>query len=324
VSATGSKTSEPAKPVADPPIDCFYVYPTVSNQPTPNANLHIDPEETAVAVAQASRFSPVCRIYAPMYRQLTTSALADVGSSATATAAITAYAGVEAAWRDYLAHDNHGRGVVVIGHSQGAFLLTALLQREVDPVAAVRKKLVSAILLGGNVTVPKGKRVGGAFTNIPSCTSGNEVGCVVAYSSFDSVPPANSLFGRAGTGIDANFGGATKPGTQVLCTNPAALSGSGDKLRPYFPAGAFPGLSSGRAASKVSTAWVSFPGEYTATCRNTGGASWLQVTTTHADDPRPVAQPSLGPTWGLHLVDVNIALGNLVALVAEQARAYAH
>jgi hypothetical protein len=324
VTATGARTAERAQPAADPPIDCFYVYPTVSTQPALNADLHIDPEETAVATAQAARFSTVCRVFAPMYPQLTKSALAGGASSGTVTAAIKAYAGVLDAWRDYLAHDNHGRGVVLIGHSQGAFLLTALLTREIDPVAALRKKLVSALLLGGNVTVPKGKGVGGAFTKIPACTSGTEVGCVVAYSTFDSQPPANSLFGRAGTGIGANFGGTSQAGMQVLCTNPATLDGSGGRLRPYFPTAPFPGLGSGQSTRGVTTPWVSFPGEYTGSCRDRGGASWLQVTaTTSASDPRPVVQDSLGPTWGLHLVDVNIALGNLVALVAKQSRAYA-
>jgi hypothetical protein len=31
------------KAVAKPKFDCFYVYPTVSDQKTTNANLHIDP-----------------------------------------------------------------------------------------------------------------------------------------------------------------------------------------------------------------------------------------------------------------------------------------
>jgi hypothetical protein len=323
VSATGAKTTERSPAGADPPIDCFYVYPTVSKQATPNANLHIDPEETAVAVAQASRFAPDCRIYAPMYPQLTTSAIAAGATSTSAMAAIKAYVGVENAWTDYLAHDNHGRGVVLIGHSQGAFLLTALMQRDIEPNPSVRKRLVSAVLLGGNVTVPRGKLVGGTFTNIPACTGGSQVGCVVAYSSFDATPPANSLFGRADTGIGANFGGAAaKPGMQVMCTDPARLDGSGGRLRPYFPTSAFPGLGNDQATPGVSTPWVSFPGEYTGSCRTKSGATWLQVRKIHAGESRPVVHDSLGPTWGLHLVDVNIALGNLVALVAQQAHAY--
>ncbi len=31
---------------------------------------------------------------------------------------------VKAAWNDYLARDNKGRGVVLIGHSQGSLILT--------------------------------------------------------------------------------------------------------------------------------------------------------------------------------------------------------
>ena len=37
-------------------------------------------------------------------------------------------------------------------------------------------------------------------------------------------------------------------------------------------------------------------------------------------DTRPRVLPkSLGPAWGLHLVDVNVALGNLVDLVRTQS-----
>ncbi|HTN79059.1 MAG TPA: DUF3089 domain-containing protein, partial [Acidimicrobiales bacterium] len=57
------------------PVDCFYVYPTVSTQAGPNADLTIEPAEKTVAEAQASRFSSVCNVWAPMYRQVTLSSL---------------------------------------------------------------------------------------------------------------------------------------------------------------------------------------------------------------------------------------------------------
>ena len=63
------------------------------------------------------------------------------------------------AFRDYLAHYNDGRGIVFIGHSQGAVILIRLLQQEVDRTPALRNRLVSALLMGGNVTVPKGQLV---------------------------------------------------------------------------------------------------------------------------------------------------------------------
>ncbi len=325
VTADGMTTVQHARPAADPPVDCFYVYPTVSRQRGPNANLHIDPEETGVAIAQASRFSQVCRVFAPMYPQLTVPALGRAAQGGTTAAAITAYLGVLNAWQDYLAHDNHGRGVVFIGHSQGAAVLIAMLAREIDPDPALRRRLVSAILLGGNVTVPKGADVGGSFRAIPACRTGRQSGCVVAYSSFAAPPPANSLFGRVGSGLGAGLSGSSGDRRdEVLCTNPATLDGSGGRLVPYFPTQPVPGLpGSAPAPSSVRTPWVSVPGQYTARCRSSGGADWLQVTPVHAaGDRRPVVRQSLGPRWGLHLVDVNIALGNLVDLVREQAAAY--
>jgi hypothetical protein len=42
------------RPAAHPAIDCFYIFPTVSLQSTTNANLVIDPQETAVSIDQAA------------------------------------------------------------------------------------------------------------------------------------------------------------------------------------------------------------------------------------------------------------------------------
>ncbi len=328
VTANGKRTIQRATPATNPPVDCFYVYPTVSTQKTANANLHIDPEETAVAITQASRFSQVCRVYAPMYPQLTTSAIGLGGTKIDPKAAAIAYLGVLSAWHDYLAHYNHGRGVVLIGHSQGSSLLIPLIRSQIDPSAAERHLLVSALLMGGNVTVPVGQSVGGDFKNIPACQSNGQTGCVVAYSSFDTTPPDDSFFGRPGSGIAAasGLGTTTSTGLQVLCTNPASLVGGTGALIPYFVTKPFPGargtLSSGSSVN-VRTPWVSYPDLYQASCENSNGASWLQVTTISSpDDQRPIVEPVLGPRWGLHLVDVNLALGNLVSLVRHQEQAY--
>lgn len=323
--ADGSSHLESAAPAKDPAIDCFYVYPTVSRQAGTNSDLTIDPEERAVATAQAARFSQVCRVYAPMYPQLT---LADIGKAGgiTVASALTAYLGVDSAFRDYLAHYNDGRGIVFIGHSQGASMLIALLKYEVDPTPATRKLLVSALLLGGNVTVPVGAKVGGDFRNIPICSSGNQTGCVVAYSSFDGTPPKDSFFGRANSGLNpfAALGGAATGPTQIVCVNPAAPSGGKGELSPYFPTQGLSTLVSGPIPSTPSgTPFVAIPGEYSAHCVNSAGASWLQVDrTTRSTDLRPTVTPTAGPRWGLHAVDVNIALGNLVDLVRSEAASY--
>ncbi len=328
VSADGTSATEQASPAKDPPIDCFYVYPTVSGQTTTNADLTVDPAQTAVAILQASRFSQVCRVYAPMYRQITVTGIRALLSGAlpgdeAAASITTAYSDVLSAWQDYLAHYNNGRGVVLISHSQGTLMLRRLLISEIDPKPEIRRLLISALLIGGNVTVAKGKDVGGDFQNIPACRSADQTGCVVAYSTFLEPPPADTLFGRAGRGVRGNLDTGT--GMDVLCVNPASITGGTGPLKPYFPSTMSPGLFSGTTArsSSASTPWISYPGLYTGHCESSGDANWLQVDTTNvAGDERPVVSQSLGPTWGLHLVDVTIALGNLVELVGKQAAAF--
>jgi hypothetical protein len=298
---------------ARPPIDCFYVYPTVSDQKTPNADLTVDPQEVSIARYQAAMFSRDCKVYAPMYRQLT---LSSIGGSATPAQTAIAYEDVLHAWQTYLHRYNHGRGVVLIGHSQGSFLLRQLVSTQIDPKPAVRKLLVSAVLLGGNVTVKQGTGIGGDFHHIAACRSSSQTGCVIAYSTFGATPPADSVFGRT-----------TAPGLQVLCTNPAALGGGSGTLDPILPTRPFdPGstINAGIAllhftVPKASTPWVSAPGAYTARCSTAGGADVLAIAPVGG---APHLHPSPLPTWGLHLVDVNIALGNLVGIVSHEAAAY--
>ncbi len=316
VNVDGSRSIENASPAEEPPIDCFYVYPTVSAQKTALADLTIDPEETSVAIAQASRFSQVCKVYAPMYRQVTRSGLEDLFAGKLTDAAKDfdiGYGDVLSAWQDYLAHYNNGRGVVLISHSQGTIMLTRLVKEQIDPNPEIRKMLVSALLIGGNIHVVKGQDVGGEFQNVPACRSTTQNGCVVAYSSFADTPPADAMFGRVGIGVNPVIG-PSGANLEVLCVNPAAPAGGRGSLLPYSPR---------TGATEADTPWVSNPGQYTAECESADGANWLQIDSNNpAGDQRESFEALLGPTWGLHLVDVNIALGNLVDLVREQAAAY--
>jgi hypothetical protein len=307
------------KPDKKPGIDCFYVYPTVSDQKTTLANLHVDPEERSIALYQAARYSQYCRVFAPMYRQVTVTAL-DSGTQETPQQLTTPVSDVRAAFATYLRKYNHGRGFVLIGHSQGSFVLEQLIAKDVDKKPAERKRLVSAILLGGNVLVPgpaHPKPVGGSFQHVPACRSATQLSCVIAFSTFDQPPPSNSLFGRTAVA-----------GDQVLCTNPAALGGGAAKVDPIFPSAPFaPGtlIAAGISLLHITqptaaTTWISEPGAYRAQCSAAGGANVLQIT---ALDGAETATPSPDPTWGLHLLDSNIELGNLVSLVHTEANAFA-
>jgi hypothetical protein len=323
VSRRGATRVEQARPASAAAIDCFYVYPTVSGQATVNANLAIGLRERLVAVAQASRFSQVCRVYAPVYRQITLNALRHPGRITRAEALI-AYDSVRSAFQDYLAHYNDGRGVAFIGHSQGATILIHLLRREVDTNPALRRRLVSALLLGGNLTVARGRPVGGDFAHIPVCGSSRQTGCAIAYSSFTNRPPPNSQFGRITSdgGVRLLRPAERSKHLRIVCVNPASPAGGTAFLDPYLPSLALAFLSHGHAA-KVHTPWVSFPGEYRAHCESSGDATWLQVTPVHGPSEH---QPSLtemrDAALGLHVLDMNIALGNLVRLLRQQARAY--
>ncbi len=94
-------------------------------------------------------------------------------------------------------------------------------------------------------------------------------------------------------------------------------------LDPYFPSATVAAMRTrGRPLPRPRTPWVSFPGEYSARCRSADGATWLQVTHDTPGDRRPVVSALTGSRWGLHIYDVQLALGDLVALVRSQARAY--
>ena len=330
VLGNGASFIENAKPAANAPIDCFYVYPTVSSQLSENANEEIDPEETAIAESQASRFSQVCKVYAPIYPQLTIPAINTPGGVTPAGAA-KAYIGVLSAFEEYLLRYNNGRGFELIGHSQGSAMLEQLIKERIDTNPALRKQLVGAVILGGNVIVPEGKNVGGTFKTVPGCRFVTQPGCVIAYSSFLREPPNPSLFGRPGSPLPS-LGGGSEPleHPQVLCVNPtlplqAPFAGPAFSYYPTFNAygGHFPGLLGAVVqAPKASTPWVATPAEYSAQCEARNGASWLQLNLNNENDARERIEETLGPLWGTHLVDVNVALGNLVADVGVQGASY--
>ena len=309
-------------------FDCFYVYPTVSDQKRLNATKAKDTELREIARFQAARFGQHCRVYAPVYRQLT---LQGIGATTTPAAALrgarVAYSDVEAAWKDYLKRHNRGRGVVLVGHSQGAGMLSELVRNQIDRKPSVRKRLVAAYLLGGNVTVKKGSDRGGSFRNVRACRSATQTGCVVAYSAYNATPPANSLFGRTGGRFATVFGQGNGSGLEVLCTNPAALGGGSANLTTVLPSRPFStkttiGIGNrlvGITVPSPRTTYVEYRSTFSARCSSAGGARTLQVSSrSGAPVPRPVPDAS----WGLHLLDGNIALGDLTELSARQARAW--
>jgi hypothetical protein len=334
ISADGKLTNESFTPNPSAPIDCFYIYPTISTELSLNSDMTLGPEERGVVRAQLARFGSQCRLFAPLYRQVTLAALRQFLTGAASPqvgeqARLLAYQDVLDAWHYYLEHDNHGRGFVLIGHSQGSNILMRLIREEIDG-KPLQSHLISAILAGTNVPVPKGKDVGGAFQHIPLCRSASQTGCLITYVSFRaaSPPPDNTHFGRVGD-----------PAMMAACTNPAALSGGSGDLHAYLPSGEGSGIVNNASSPQppwvtpsvpINTPFVSVPGMLTAECVSNEHGSYLAVTI-HADPASPRAHDIAGDLvingniladWGLHLIDMNLAMGNLVDVVAQQSKAY--
>ena len=324
IRADGRARVERWRPARKPKIDCFYVYPTVSTDPTPNSDFVPSPtEEQYVVRQQAARLGAECRVFAPIYRQVTLTALLSIlGGTPAAVDPQLAYDDVLDAWKHYVANDNQGRGVILIGHSQGAAVLTNLVKNEIDGVPALRARLVSAMLLGTSLQVPVDADVGGDFANVPLCRSRKQVGCAISYASFraSAPPPANSF-----------FGGSRRAGWKAACTNPAALAGGSGTLHPYFPTDgpSLPVLAPAPPPTwvtgvDVATPFVTLPRFVEGECAERGGFTYLAITV-HGDPADPRIDDSAGdltPEWGLHLVDANVAMGDLLSVAHSQARAF--
>lgn len=338
VDADGTLTPQPFEAAVDPPIDCFYVYPTISQDQTPTSDWTPSPdEEEYVTLNQAARLGSQCRVFAPVYRQFTLAALVGRTSGTGGPKGETAdpYADVLDAFKTYLAQDNHGRGFVLIGHSQGSSLLGQLLREEIDGNEPLRSHLVAAYLPGSSVAVPEGKDVGGDLQNIPLCRKTDQTGCVLSWATFRSTAPptAASFFGRP----SSRTGNDTGPGMVSACVNPADLAGTstgdGVALDSSFPADAKGSILTpsngdsswleGAGAEKITTPFVTVPGLVTGRCASKDGFNFLSITVHPDPGPRLDDVPGdLTPQWGMHLIDVNVVMGDIVALVGEQAKAY--
>ena len=303
VTADLTETVVDVEPAAEPAIDCFYVYPTVSQDPGGLADLDAGDEERSTTRAQFARYAEVCRPFAPVYRQFTLAAIG--GNRPEGADAEIPYADVLDAWRTYLAQLNDGRPVVLIGHSQGASHLRRLLAEEIASDPDQLDLLVSAILMGSGV---------GPIDGVPTCEAADDTGCLITFSSFpaDNPPTEGSLFGRVR---------ATQE--PALCVNPAELAGGdglADAVAPTFGTllGGNPDLE------RFSTPYVDAPSAFRTECAEANGYRYLAVAKADAADPRPLdrflSEP-IGHTWGLHLVDASVVQGDLIEIVRRQAEA---
>ncbi|MFI6323016.1 DUF3089 domain-containing protein [Nonomuraea sp. NPDC050556] len=321
--ATVDGVTEPLEGTDDPPIDCFYAYPTVNLLPNPMLPIGDNPPvardaEVAVTLTQVGRLTGRCRMFVPLYRQAPLTAY--VLGLLLPQDFETGYQDLKQAFTEYWNTENQGRrGVVVLGHSQGAAQMARLLQEEFDGTPK-SEQLVSAFLLGADVKTS-------TFQHLPACARPSPAdpvptGCVVAYSAYD-MDPAD---------VDRTALGRTAdPAQPVLCVNPAQLLTGGTAFRPYLPArpllrgnaltpnGSLTLLLGDYRAPAVPTGFAGYPGRVTGHCAQATGAkgqvNWLQVD--GAEELKKSGFP-----LGLHTVDFNVDSGNLADLVTAQGVAW--
>lgn len=314
VDASGARTPlPPFKAVEDARVDCFFVYPTVSTEASTYADLAPSPEIVRTAHGQVGRYGQVCRVFVPLYRQLTLKALADSqsGKDLGKTAFDPPYEDVKAAWKYYLAHENGGRGVILIGHSQGAILLSRLMSEEMD--GPRRHDFLVAAHLGGHpgIAVPKGKDVGGTYRTIPICRTADQADCIVVWGTYTSDDASPSrFFGRH----------PAKPGFEAACVNPAAPQGGRSMLHAF--------LRKPSAAPESDPPYVELIGQISGECVSDAQGNVLRVTVEPGKYSGLLTGAlkayGLGENWGLHRLDFSLPQGDLVDLAARESAAWEH
>jgi hypothetical protein len=312
----GSRTRVPFVPAPDPKVDCFYVYPTVDPSWVPGN--HVDFHDTTimreVTRFEVARFGSVCRLFVPLYRQVTIATyLASQEEREVRLGA--AFDDVLDAFRYYREHFDEGHPIALIGHSQGAEMVVRLLRSTFEHDASLRRRLLAAIAVGTNVQVPAGRRSPDHLRHVPLCSTPDELGCLVAFTSF----PAD--------GPQIPWMGWPAPGHETACVNPAGLGGGAGVHR--FTGAVFPTRS--RLAGDLGAApWAKTPfiavrDYYGAACVDGGaGFRYLAVSAAPRPGDRRTSPFDLdGPRWrtpfGFHIVEFQFAQQDLIDLVARKA-----
>ena len=273
----------------DHPIDCIFWYPTVNRTEDPTSYDFSDPEPMLSSIrSQAARFSRVCNVYAPFYRQasLNNGGDAELG-----------YMDVVESFKQYIANWSEGRNFVIYGHSQGTGHATRLIKDEVDGNPDLRGRLVSTLLIGGGLSAT-------TFANIPLCTAPDQTGCAVGYRAYG---PGQSL--------------SSVPAT-LACTNPGALGGGKAMMKGSFFKARGTNYSDDLGPEFTAT-WGLYRDFFSAECIDapTGGKVLFIEYTAEPDMREKFLDLSVVIGFGLHVFDYQFPLDDLVEMVRAQREA---
>jgi hypothetical protein len=199
-----------------PRFAVFFVHPTsFFDRSAWNAPLDDEVSQTRARImvrGLASAFNQASEIWVPRYRQATFGAFLTDAPEAT-RAIDAAYADVSQAFDFFLDSVPADMPIVLAGHSQGAYLVTRLLQERVKGTA-LQGRIAMAYPIGWPISLEHDLPELG----LSACGSPTQSGCVFSYASF-AEPAEPGLFFRRYTatpGLD----GQPRGESRILCVNP--------------------------------------------------------------------------------------------------------
>ncbi len=200
-------------------IDVFFVHPTTLLE----RSRWTDPLDDEATLArtdqlilrgQALAFAPddSFRLHIPRYRQATFGAFLDESGDGL-KAIILAYGDVLRAFDAFKARIGD-RPFVLAGHSQGSMHLLALLRDRIT-AQGLQNQMLAAYLVGWPVSVEADL---GALEGVGACASPTDLHCAISWQTFG--PDGEPKYVLAAFGAVPGLSGASRAGTQMLCTNP--------------------------------------------------------------------------------------------------------
>ncbi|MEP5937389.1 MAG: DUF3089 domain-containing protein [Erythrobacter sp.] len=254
-SRPGMGTSDPARwqpamrgegrtiptPADQSPADfaVFFVHPTSFIDRTRWNAPFDEPEAERIAKlyirGMASPFNQAEELWVPRYRQATMGAF--LTDSAEAQQALNAaYQDVLQSFEFFLASADADSPIILVGHSQGSLHLLRLLRERIANDAPVAGRLAAVYAIGWPISVDHDLPALG----IPACTSLDQSGCILSWSSYAEPADPSDVIETYGQSI--GFDGTQRGESTIVCTNPItgtlnASAGADKNLGTLVPEG---------------------------------------------------------------------------------------
>ena len=171
----------------DKDVDVFLICPTVDTRSETNSfdvNDKLKGRFVSALDMEKGIYEETGRLYSPYYRQMSMNAY-KLPEAEREKALEVAYGDVSAAFRWYLENENHGRGLILAGFSQGSQMCLELLKEyyggEGAEARALRENLIAVYAIGWSVT----EEMTEAWPQIRPARGETDTGVVISFDCED-------------------------------------------------------------------------------------------------------------------------------------------